>query len=515
MKTLTTLIFLLVATLISAQNWDLFPLNQGTYRSADERTPEGYEAIRYISADSFRTEMQTKIWYLNSKYLPDSLLKCIKPKPLDSLLLRNDTLFYHDFYFLPKAKPGDSWYFPYNYKEWFDSIKITYDKIEQREFLGTTDSVKLYSFEGFKDGVKSNNLNEKAMQLSKHFGLIEHVPLKRLVYRYNAPSFYSSTILGIENDTMQIGYKPQKFEEFLPQFNAGDILFWQKYIDPHGSPETYYNRDSITKVIENSDSIYYTYNRTTFNQVNEITEELYNLFEKFTPENYTNIINAKPGLSGFGWADSSATLNLADFFWGQTDSLSFPKNEHTHYLRHDIIHWHNFEDEHTFVRANSDFIYDNIVYLDSCISQKFYDLNGFSLATGKGRVAAWVNDGQRSVSEFLIGSIINGIDEGILEVPEMLEIPEDTLEVMPSATESLLQQPTISLYPNPVNDFIYIKYDKNKLQNAHYQIVDINGRLVLEGKLHSDEITVNDLTSGIYFLKLKLDKKFLVRKFIK
>jgi len=103
MKTFSILLLLIITSTLAAQNWALFPANQGTYHSLDKWTPEGFEAMQYISADSFRTDLQDKIWYLNSKYLPDSMLNCIKPKPIDSVLLRNDTLFYHDFYFLPKA----------------------------------------------------------------------------------------------------------------------------------------------------------------------------------------------------------------------------------------------------------------------------------------------------------------------------------------------------------------------------------------------------------------------------
>lgn len=195
---------------------------------------------------------------------------------MDSLLLRSDTLFYHDFYFLPNAKLGDSWYLPYNHTEWFDSIKMTYDKIEQVEFLGINDSVKIYSFKGIGKEAGLTNLNERVMKLSKHFGLIEYVPLQSLTSRDSySPYFELHTIFGIENDTMQIGYQPKKLEDFLPQYNVGDILFWRKYVDPHHFPAIFFNRDSIIQVVENGDSICYVYNRTTFNEDNEITENLY------------------------------------------------------------------------------------------------------------------------------------------------------------------------------------------------------------------------------------------------
>jgi len=244
------------------------------------------------------------------------------------------------------------------------------------------------------------------MRLSKHFGLLEHVPLQSLTKRQGyAPNFYSSTIFGIENDTLQVGYQPKKLEDFLPQYNVGDILFWHEYVDPHGIPLILFNRDSITQVIESSDSIYYVYDRTTFNEENEVTEILYSQSENFKHENYLNIINAKPGLPGFGWANSGSTSDSSYF---DMDKSSITKNKYTHYLWNDIFHEYNLEDEKIRIRAGSGSLNDNIVYLDSCSSQKNQYWDDLTLETGKGRVATYTSDGQFSESIDLIGTKING-----------------------------------------------------------------------------------------------------------
>ncbi len=60
----------------------------------------------------------------------------------------------------------------------------------------------------------------------------------------------------------------------------------------------------------------------------------------------------------------------------------------------------------------------------------------------------------------------------------------------------------ISLFPNPTQDFITLKI--SDLKNLNYNISDINGKLLDEGKIISQntEISVIRLPSAVYFLKI-------------
>lgn len=515
MKTFTILSLLFVTNLLIAQHWAFFPVNQNTYYSTNnEQFPSDSDFIdiQYIAADSFRTTLTNEIWYLNSKYLPDSILNCIKPKPMDSLLFKNDTLFYHNFYFLPNAKLGDSWYLPYSYKTWFDSIKITYSKVEQTAFLGITDSVKTYNFKAIGNEADETNLNERVMRLSKHFGLIEYVPLQSLTRRESySPYFESATIYGIKNDTLQVGYQQKRWEDFLPQYNKGDILFWRKDFSPIRIPTICFNRDSITEIIENGDSLYYVYNRTTINGENEVTEKLDGLTEGFGQKSYLNIINAKPGLAGFGSAYNSAILDSSYFV--SNEGLSISTNERTQYVWHHILHRYNLKDNYTLIEANIYFNKDDIVYMDSCSSRQTRYLHYFKLKTGKGKIAYGITGHQYSNVESLIGTKINGVEEGILSVSAYNEVYPPYVGT--NVAENLLPQPLIKLYPNPANNSLFVNYNKTKLANINYQILDINARSVMENQLQEERINISTLMPGIYFFKFQVNNKYHIIKFIK
>ncbi|KQT21461.1 hypothetical protein ASG31_16430 [Chryseobacterium sp. Leaf404] len=70
----------------------------------------------------------------------------------------------------------------------------------------------------------------------------------------------------------------------------------------------------------------------------------------------------------------------------------------------------------------------------------------------------------------------------------------------------------ISVYPNPVSDFIYFKNLKN---TGNYKIFDSSGRIVLQGKLNVDKTDVRNLTKGNYLFQIKTKEALINLKFIK
>ena len=82
----------------------------------------------------------------------------------------------------------------------------------------------------------------------------------------------------------------------------------------------------------------------------------------------------------------------------------------------------------------------------------------------------------------------------------------------PTSTNDLQTLPNLMLYPNPVQDKLYLETTE---QNWHYQILNLQGQLILKGN-YEDNIEVSKLPSGIYFLQLGREEKiFKAIKFVK
>lgn len=62
----------------------------------------------------------------------------------------------------------------------------------------------------------------------------------------------------------------------------------------------------------------------------------------------------------------------------------------------------------------------------------------------------------------------------------------------------------IFIYPNPAKEFIYIDLADNKLENCSVKLIDLNGRIVIESVLRSNnnKIDVSHLSPGIYFIEI-------------
>jgi hypothetical protein len=70
---------------------------------------------------------------------------------------------------------------------------------------------------------------------------------------------------------------------------------------------------------------------------------------------------------------------------------------------------------------------------------------------------------------------------------------------------------TILVFPNPVTDKLTLKIDKEDVSGFQYLIFDINGKLMAQKYLESNEseVPVNQLAKGSYFLKVQAGVKEL------
>ncbi|WP_312074725.1 T9SS type A sorting domain-containing protein [Chryseobacterium sp.] len=66
----------------------------------------------------------------------------------------------------------------------------------------------------------------------------------------------------------------------------------------------------------------------------------------------------------------------------------------------------------------------------------------------------------------------------------------------------------ISLFPNPVQDYLYIKADVNK--DYYFQIYNASGQLVRKGKFENSRTNISDLTKGFYLIRIN-DSELVVK----
>ena len=77
------------------------------------------------------------------------------------------------------------------------------------------------------------------------------------------------------------------------------------------------------------------------------------------------------------------------------------------------------------------------------------------------------------------------------------------------------------LYPNPVIDQLQINYESLKIENVQVEIVDLQGRVLHQQTIISQngtnqlKISVSQLSKGLYVCRFKSDDKIEIIKFIK
>lgn len=97
-------------------------------------------------------------------------------------------------------------------------------------------------------------------------------------------------------------------------------------------------------------------------------------------------------------------------------------------------------------------------------------------------------------------------------VQVIVTVTNSTLSV-----EDLDLKKSLLIYPNPTSNFIKLKYNTNSIQIHQIDVFDIRGKKVsnIQVQLKNDEINVEQLSNGIYFLRITSDKGVVTKRFSK
>jgi len=84
---------------------------------------------------------------------------------------------------------------------------------------------------------------------------------------------------------------------------------------------------------------------------------------------------------------------------------------------------------------------------------------------------------------------------------------EEDIEVIISSLRNIEFEESISIFPNPANDFLTIDFGENTLQNFDMEILNTLGQSIFYKRINStsglEEINVAQFAQGVYFLKIK------------
>ena len=99
--------------------------------------------------------------------------------------------------------------------------------------------------------------------------------------------------------------------------------------------------------------------------------------------------------------------------------------------------------------------------------------------------------------------------------------PQFNIELDPDAivnVNELLQDDQIKVFPNPNDGNFNILFEKSVWENLDLKIYNVHGQLILEKELVGGEfqyaVSIPNVAEGIYFLQLKTEGEFLVKKMV-
>ena len=86
-----------------------------------------------------------------------------------------------------------------------------------------------------------------------------------------------------------------------------------------------------------------------------------------------------------------------------------------------------------------------------------------------------------------------------------------TIPAKPLSNEEEIQEKNLVISPNPSSSIF--KWNDNSLKNA--EVYDMMGRIIFQERAENQEINLQNLRTGIYFLRLSNEKNTFVRKIVK
>ncbi len=142
-----------------------------------------------------------------------------------------------------------------------------------------------------------------------------------------------------------------------------------------------------------------------------------------------------------------------------------------------------------------------------------------------------------ALADIIIGSAvafkfgINEVENGMEEIPnsdklrtyrlkegenQVLNTYNQMGSEITSNVKEIANKSEFQIYPNPAKESIYIKWEDQTAEIVSYKILDVKGRVKLEGQFENQQslINVQSLSEGLYFLQLRNGREVVSKKFL-
>lgn len=490
---------LLVAAPARAGDWEMFPLGQRSYFADSLQTPVPVEM--YL-VDSVRSIGDVEVHYFNMALLNSMLGTCAGSVvgnwytqtllDRDSLILSNDTAHFFTEYgtlptiLLPQAFLGQSWVVQSDYAgNAYDQITVTCSALEQRIFLGITDSVKVFTFQPNGSSPSQTPITGFQMVLSKSHGLVEFVPFELFQFHPYTVNFRSLKLVGIDADGTQAGFHEPGFQDYF-HLTAGDVLVWELHNQPVwiSDPETYeYYHDSITSSVNTEDSVVYHGIRTYYHADGSVTSGTA-LLGRYVNPGLNSLLHS--GTKDIGTL-STALFGAGADPWRIWHKAPYQRLIDPIYLDTTIVS--SFESWGDLLDTTNCFLIEGIDTDDEV------DLDTWA---GLIRTCNFFN-GQGSYCMTIIGSTVGGITKGLITVG------------IGQARE--IDRTALAVYPNPATESIFVDLPSNG--TWQYTIIDALGHSLKAGSVGVEGISISELTRGVYMLRIHAGDRVATSRFVK
>lgn len=471
LRILFTIIFL-PCIHMHAQNWELFPYGQRSFYLPDHYSNYFDE----LHADSMKLDAGVTTLYFNIKSpIPafqacyDTLMKyniVYTERPHMMISGHNQYLYYatEPLQFIDNIAVGGSWTV-YNSSPLSDYDAVTYqlDSCVWQDVFGTYDSVRYFSLHVDPAPVGENAIDDAVIILSKQHGFLQYYSLEALSYPANCTECYLPIkLIGYISGADTAGTIIPKWSDYI-KLQPGDYLKFHMYINNEVFTDAYDFSQTIVSVDRYADSVVVKYiSDAGLNQ--EIVYRRNQLRYMF--ESATN-----------------------DIGWLMDDYPIYPGPDNT-YLGISTDNSVDFYSIPSFPIFKRKF---DLAYRQDTTTCEFLYPGEYSYTetydTYRGLIGFSSGDPTGMVESYLIGSILSGVTWG------------DYYPV--STTDIYAQNQKLHIIPNPAAREISLSNTFN--EETSYILFSASGQIVQSGSIRNNKINIENLTPGIYIIRIMND----------